>query len=83
MIESVNELSLPSTNGSRSAEEDPLAQVAQILSRHLESLQWIDSSVRDVEGKVTDVEHRIKESGVASPGLGGSTGPKSRMLGGR
>lgn len=69
MIESVNALSLPSapsestgTNG-----EDAMAQIAQILSSHLESLQWIDGAVREVESKVTDVEKRVNDSGLSTP----------------
>jgi nuclear pore complex protein Nup62 len=76
MIDSVNALSLPSvsnsTDGTKTPPgEDPMAQIAQILSSHLESLQWIDSAVREVEGKVTEVEKRIKESGVGVPSLNG------------
>ena len=32
---------------------------------------WIDGAVRDVEGKVTDVERRIKESGMELPSSNG------------
>ncbi|KIY52338.1 hypothetical protein FISHEDRAFT_35401, partial [Fistulina hepatica ATCC 64428] len=72
MIESVNSLEL---NDSAEAKDDPMAQIAQILSNHLESLQWIDTSVRDVEGKVTEIERRIKrESGVDPSHLGKSRG---------
>jgi len=82
MIDSVNALSLPSvsgpTDGTKSPSgEDPMSQIAQILSSHLESLQWIDGAVHEVEGKVTEVEKQIKESGVSSPSLNGG-GTKSR-----
>ncbi|KAJ7283776.1 Nsp1-like C-terminal region-domain-containing protein [Mycena rebaudengoi] len=61
MIDSVNALSLPS--GPEVSGDDPMAQIAQILGSHLESLQWIDGAVREVEGKVTEVEKRVKDSG--------------------
>ncbi|RXW24593.1 hypothetical protein EST38_g1227 [Candolleomyces aberdarensis] len=62
MIESVNALSMsqkPAIEGG----EDPMAQISQVLSSHLESLQWIDSSVRELDTKVNEVERRVKESG--------------------
>ncbi|KAG6911717.1 hypothetical protein DXG01_007967 [Tephrocybe rancida] len=68
MIDSVNALSLPSIDSSPA--EDPMAQIAQILSSHLESLQWIDGAVGDVEGKITEVEHRVKENGHTLPSSG-------------
>jgi len=61
MIDSVNALSLASKPANEV--DDPMTQIAQILSSHLESLQWIDTAVREVESKTTDVEKRIKESG--------------------
>lgn len=76
MIESVNGLSI-SSKPTDSA-DDPMSQIAQILSSHLESLQWIDSAVREVETKVTDVEKRIKDSGHSA-----GAGPKSRNFGAR
>ncbi|GJE84456.1 hypothetical protein PsYK624_005320 [Phanerochaete sordida] len=89
MIESVNGLSPTSTNlagstagdGGAPANDDPLTQIAQVLANHLESLQWIDGAVREVETKVVDTERRVRSaagdggSGVASPRLGGSVGP--------
>lgn len=66
MIESVNALSLP--NDTTSA-DDPMSQIAQILSNHLESLQWIDGAVREVDSKVGEVEKRIKESGASTTGF--------------
>jgi len=69
MIDSVNELTAPSTTsgdassqpglGGSSAVQDPMAQIEAILNAHLSSLQWIDSTVRDVETKVRDAETRI------------------------
>ena len=51
-----------------------MTQISQILSSHLESLQWIDGAVREVEGKVTEVEKRVKESGgsLTAPSTNGS-----------
>jgi nuclear pore complex protein Nup62 len=69
MIESVNALSI-SSNPSESA-DDPMSQIAQILSSHLESLQWIDVAVREVESKTVDVEKRVRESG-HSPSYSGT-----------
>ena len=48
MIDAVNALSLPAGGSGQAQEsgEDPMAQIAQILSSHLESLQWIDGAVR-------------------------------------
>lgn len=68
MIDSVNALSIASKPAD--AAEDPMTQIAQILSSHLESLQWIDGAVREVEGKTLEVEKRIKESGhnISGPG---------------
>ncbi|KAG6817209.1 hypothetical protein H0H87_011567 [Tephrocybe sp. NHM501043] len=68
MIDSVNALSLPSIDSTPT--EDPMAQIAQILSSHLESLQWIDGAVQDVEGKITEVEQRVKENGHNLPSSG-------------
>ncbi|KAG6837976.1 hypothetical protein H0H93_008370 [Arthromyces matolae] len=65
MIDSVNALSLPSIDSAPT--EDPMSQIAQILSSHLESLQWIDGAVRDVEGKIVEVEQRVKENGHTMP----------------
>ncbi|KAJ6599193.1 Nsp1-like C-terminal region-domain-containing protein [Mycena vulgaris] len=64
MIESVNALSLPS--GPEVSGDDPMGQIAQILGSHLESLQWIDGAVREVEGKVTEVETRVNASGYST-----------------
>ncbi|KAF9075981.1 Nsp1-like C-terminal region-domain-containing protein [Rhodocollybia butyracea] len=63
MIDAVNGLSMPS--GNEKTQEDPMAQISQILSSHLDSLQWIDGAVREIEGKVSEVERRVNESGHA------------------
>jgi nuclear pore complex protein Nup62 len=67
MIDQVNALSAADD----ATNDDPMNQIVQILSSHLESLQWIDGAVRDVESKVTDVEKRVRDSG-GSNGLNGS-----------
>jgi nuclear pore complex protein Nup62 len=81
MIEAVNELS--SVRDASSSGDDPMSQIALILNSHLESLQWIDSSVRELETKVTDVEKRVKEAGVSvNGGIGASINQsKSRSFG--
>ena len=80
MIDAVNALSLPTgaTNGqAQDGGEDPMAQIAQILSSHLESLQWIDGAVRELDTKISDVERRVRAS--TDGGLGATT--KSRGYG--
>ena len=70
MIDSVNILS--NGNGDegdgKSKGAAPVEQIAQILSSHLESLQWIDGAVREVDSKVNDVERAMREA----------SGPSSR-----
>ena len=83
MIEAVNALSTApgsqpdgannGTGGPNGLSEDPMSQIAQILSSHLESLQWIDGSVRELEGNVSEVEKRVREAGLSVNG-GGSSG---------
>ena len=80
MIDAVNALSLPAngTNGqAQDGGEDAIGQIAQILSSHLESLQWIDGAVRELDTKVNDVERRVRASTDGT--LGSST--KSRGYG--
>jgi len=78
MIEAVNALSLPSDSKATPA-DDPMSQIAQILSSHLESLQWIDGAVREVEAKVVDVEKRVR--GASESANSGNQGFKSRGYG--
>ncbi len=78
MIEAVNGLSV-SNKPNGESNDDPMAQISQILSSHLESLQWIDGAVRDVDSKVTDVEKRVKDSGYGF--TGSSNQGKSRGFG--
>ncbi|KAI6035260.1 Nsp1-like C-terminal region-domain-containing protein [Pisolithus orientalis] len=67
MIDSVNTLSLSATNSvSPHSGDDPLMQISQILNSHLESLQWIDGAVREVEGKLTQVERRVRDAGLGN-----------------
>ena len=74
MIDAVNALSLPSTDSGSA--DGPMAQISQILSSHLESLQWIDVAAREVETKISDVERRIKD-----PGQNNFSLSKSRVFG--
>ena len=96
MIESVNGLSPNSAsklsasntdltsnasqNGPSTTVDDPLTQIAQVLANHLESLQWIDGAVREVEAKVVDVERRVRgaagdsTASLGSPRLSGAGG---------
>lgn len=71
MIDSVNALSIPSK--SEDSTDDPMTQITQILSSHLESLQWIDSAVREVESKAYEVEKRVSHS-LSGSGLKSRTG---------
>lgn len=69
MIDSVNALtdsSQDSPDMSSKKSDAPLDQIAQILSSHLEGLQWIDGAVKEVDSKVTDVEKRLKEASAGS-----------------
>jgi nuclear pore complex protein Nup62 len=92
MIEAVNALSTApgsqpdgtnnSTGGPNGLSEDPMSQIAQILSSHLESLQWIDGSVRELEGNVSEVEKRVREAGLSVNGGGsGGHGRSTRSVG--
>jgi nuclear pore complex protein Nup62 len=85
MIESINELSLPTADGQTQSSlgDDPMTQIAQILNSHLESLQWIDGAVREVEGKVAEVEKRVRTSGVTNSTLGGVRSKSKGFSGGR
>lgn len=78
MIDFVNTHTLSSGDAKSQQGEDAMAKIAQILSSHLESLQWIDSAVREVENKIMEVEKGVKEAGGTS-GMGG--GSKSRGFG--
>jgi hypothetical protein len=79
MIESVNALTLPNSphasssdasSGGKKADEDPLQQIGAVLNAHLKSLQWIDETVRDVEGKVKEGERRMGGNAMGASVLG-------------
>jgi nuclear pore complex protein Nup62 len=75
MVGAVNALApapTPAANGT----EDAMGQIVQILGSHLESLQWIDGSVRDIEAKVSDVERRVRDAGGAGTGNGVRNAPR-------
>jgi len=61
MIESVNKFG-PNTSEAASTPfggdegGDPIAQIEAILNAHLGSLQWIDGAVKELTGKVEEVE---------------------------
>jgi len=83
LIDSVNSMSIQGDSKVVSA-DDPMAQISQVLSNHLESLQWIDGASRELEEKVIEVEKRIKDVGSvsqATPALGGASGSRSRGFG--
>jgi len=82
LIDSVNSMSIAQGDSNAVSTDDPMAQIAQVLSNHLESLQWIDGASRELEEKVVEVEKRIKDVGGVSqstPSLGG--GSRSRGFG--
>ncbi len=82
MIDAVNALSLPPSgaNGqSQDTGEDPMGQIAQILSSHLESLQWIDGAVRELDTKIADIERGVKARTDGGNFMG--SGTKSRGYG--
>ena len=93
MIEAVNALSIGpgsqkdganngTSGGTNGLSEDPMGQIAQILSSHLESLQWIDGSVKELESNVTEVEKRVREAGLSVNGGGsGGHGRSTRSVG--
>lgn len=89
MIEAVNALSSGpgiqqdgsdgGSGGANGLNEDPMSQIAQILSSHLESLQWIDGTVSEVESNVLEVEKRVREAGLSVNG--GGHGRSTRSVG--
>ena len=82
LIDSVNSMSIAQGDSKVVSADDPMAQIAQVLSNHLESLQWIDGASRELEEKVVEVEKRIKDVGSVSQNtssLGG--GSRSRGFG--
>ncbi|KAF8502489.1 Nsp1-like C-terminal region-domain-containing protein [Gautieria morchelliformis] len=69
MVESVNCLNLSpgpshsSGTADEGSQEDAISTIAGILNAHLSSLQWINGSLKEMEGKVNDVERNIKDTG--------------------
>lgn len=64
MVDTVNGLNISPTPKAAMGEdsnEDPISTIAGILNAHLSSLQWIDSYLRDMEGKAKDAERKIHE----------------------
>lgn len=62
MIESINSPTDPIFSSPiHKSTFDPLQQISGILSNHLESLEWVDGAVREIECKVIEAEKRIKE----------------------
>ncbi|KAF9514771.1 hypothetical protein BS47DRAFT_1361488 [Hydnum rufescens UP504] len=78
MIETVNSLgSIPdSASGGTTlfpngpGGHDPISQIEAILNAHLASLQWIDGAVKELEGKVKEVEAQQDSSDVYSSAYG-------------
>jgi nuclear pore complex protein Nup62 len=65
LIDSVNAVSPePSADAKLGTGEDTITQIAQVLSSHLESLQWIDSASRELESKVNEVEKEVRSAGI-------------------
>ena len=87
MIQSVNALTeapedaTGSDNGKTTAEA-PLEQIAQILSSHLEGLQWIDSAVREVDSKVSDVERLVRDASASGSRSSSATNSLSGSING-
>jgi len=38
---------------------DPMAQIQEILNQHLESLSWINTTAKELEGKVSELERKF------------------------
>lgn len=83
MIDEVNALTTNSTSASSSQsakanatganidDDDPMGQIQGILNAHLESLTWINTTVKDLEGKVVDLEGKFG-TGVSERETGGN-----------
>ncbi|KAG8783325.1 FG-nucleoporin nsp1, partial [Serendipita sp. 398] len=92
MIESVNSLTAPTqsstsnvTTGADSdaqGSEDPLMQIATVLNAHLKSLQWIDTTVQEVETKIVEAETKVKGLSGGGGSGGGRTHQSVRSIGG-
>lgn len=89
LIDSVNAVSLsaipPSSDGTKS-NEDSMAGIAQVLSNHLESLNWINTASKELEAKVGEVESRVRDAGISlngNVGQGAALGSGAGGYGGR
>lgn len=63
MKPSDNTASLATSQGQKADaadDMDPMAQIQEILNRHLESLSWINTTTKELEGKVADLERRFE-----------------------
>jgi len=82
LIESVNSMSYGQSESKAVSADDPMTQIALVLSNHLESLQWIDGASRELEEKVVEVEKRVKDVGGVSQGASTlGAGSRSRGFG--
>lgn len=82
MIDIVNALGSTSVSDATSASQngefpgdggsgtDPIAQIEAILNAHLGSLQWIGETVKELEGKVKEVEARQQQQSNRADGGG-------------
>lgn len=62
MKPSDNTASLATSQGQRAEavdDMDPMAQIQEILNKHLESLSWINTTSKELEGKVSDLERKF------------------------
>lgn len=83
MIESVNALSEDGDgDGGKAKGDAPLEQISQILASHLESLQWIDGAVKEVESKVTDVERLVRDASIGGSRTSSGTSSLSGSVSG-
>lgn len=86
LIDSVNAVSLsaipPSSSDAAKSNEDSMAGIAQVLSNHLESLNWINTSSKELEAKVGEVESRVRDAGISVNGNVGQGAALGSGIGG-
>lgn len=58
-------------------DSDPMAQIQGILNAHLESLSWINGTVKELEGKVVGLEKKFGNALPENPALDRTQGPGS------
>ena len=78
LIDATNAVTLGPTDGKAAAAEDTMSQIAQVLSSHLENLQWIDTASRELEGKVSTVEKEVRSAGVGYSAASPPAGQRAR-----